>query len=272
MIPLTRPKISVVMGVYNPPKKSMLRRCVASVFQQSCQDIELLIYDDGSDRWVKEALRGMAEHHVGLRILTGKKNRGLGYALNRCIEAADGMYIARMDADDIAKPDRLQKQMDFLEEHPAYMWCGSNCSIYDEAGIWGESRRSAIPGTRDFLRYSPYIHPSVMFRSELFSEIRYSEKNRHRRCEDYELFLRLKYLGYRGYNIQEPLLMYYQSRRGYHQRSLRECLCEMSERMHGFYKLGLMWPAGWIYAMRPIAAWLMPAGAKKSIKEYRQEL
>ncbi len=96
-----------------------------------------------------------------------------------------------------------------METHPEYMWCGSNCKLMDDDGIWGEGVRPENPGTEDYLKYSPYIHPTVMYRASLFKKVAgYAESKKTLRCEDYELFMRLFGLGYKGYNIQKVLLNY----------------------------------------------------------------
>lgn len=107
-----------------------------------------------------------------------------------------------------------------MKDHPEYMWCGTNCKLVDDRGIWGEGVRPEEPGTDDYLKYSPYIHPTVMYRASLFKKVAgYDEGKKTARCEDYELFMRLFGLGYKGYNIQKCLLDYRVDRENYHNRS-----------------------------------------------------
>lgn len=82
-----------------------------------------------------------------------------------------GKYLARMDADDISHPKRFEEEISFLKDHPEYMWCGTNCKLVDDRGIWGEGVRPEEPGTDDYLKYSPYIHPTVMYRASLFKKV-----------------------------------------------------------------------------------------------------
>lgn len=118
----------------------------------------------------------------------------------------EGKYIARMDADDISKPLRIEKQVAFLELHPEYGWCGTDAELFDENGVWGVRAMPEIPQKRDYFYYSPYIHPSVMFRAELFDEnLGYLASEETLRCEDYEIFMNLTERGQKGYNLKEPL-------------------------------------------------------------------
>lgn len=197
----------------------------------------------------------------------------MGYALNRCIDIARGKYLARMDADDVSYPNRFAEEIMFLEQHPEYMWCGSNCKLMDENGIWGDGIRPENPGTEDYLKYSPYIHPTVMYRASLFKKVAgYAESKKTLRCEDYELFMRLFGLGYKGYNIQKTLLYYRVDRKKYHTRSWINRFREGQVRYEGFRGLGILWPKGWLYIFRPIASRIVPSALTAKAKERIAEL
>ncbi len=267
------PIVSVIMGVYNQEDRDALKASVDSILNQTLTNFEFLIYNDGSNSEVTEYINCLANTDDRISVFYSPVNRGLGFALNRCIDHARGKYLARMDADDVSHPDRFRKEVEFLESHPEYSWCGANCSIYDGDGVWGESKRPENPEARDYLKYSPYIHPTVMYRATLFRRVAgYAEDDVTRRCEDYELFMRLFRMGYKGYNIQEQLLKYFVDRNSYHSRPFKDCLCESKVRREGFKRMGLMWPWGWIYSLRPLVAALVPAGLVQTYKERTSEL
>ena len=112
-----------------------------------------------------------------------------------------------------------------------------------------------------------------MYRASLFDRIvGYSEEKETRRCEDYELFMRLYELGYKGYNIQQPLLKYFVDRRKYHSRSIKDSIYEGQIRIRGYRKMGLLWPKGWLYVLRPIASKILPLGIVRFYKERIAEL
>ena len=154
------------MGVYNPDERQ-LKEAVRSICAQTVKDWEMILYDDGSDREHAEIIRRVSHVDKRIRWIRNNQNHGLAYALNEGLRLAEGMYIARMDDDDIALPDRFEKQCRFLEEHPEFQWTGTNAELFDDAGVWGKEKMPGIPKKEDFLKYSPYIHPSVMFCRDL---------------------------------------------------------------------------------------------------------
>jgi hypothetical protein len=115
------------------------------------------------------------------------------------------------------------------------------------------------PQAGDFLRYSPYIHPSVMFRRQFLVERGgYQTTELTRRCEDYELFMRLHSQGARGYNIQESLLAYREDKTSYQRRTARTRGSEAAVRLDGFRKLGILRPDTLAYVLRPLVAGVVP--------------
>lgn len=269
-----RPMISVIMGVYNQQNLEIFESAVSSVLNQSYRNFEFLIYNDGSSiQEVNEYIEGLKERDPRIRVIDSRENHGLGYALNRCIDLARGTYLARMDADDISYPNRFEEEIQFLEEHPEYMWCGSNCKLMDDDGVWGDGIRPENPGTEDYLKYSPYIHPTVMYRASLFKKVAgYAESKKTLRCEDYELFMRLFGLGYKGYNIQKALLNYRVDRKAYHTRSWVNRFREGQVRYEGFRGLGILWPKGWLYIFRPLVSRIIPTTLTAKAKERMAEL
>lgn len=248
-------KISVVMGLYNPKNREHLRQALLSIVHQTMNDWEMILCDDGSDEDCAGTIREAAELDSRIILIKNKKNHGLGYSLNKCIRTARGRYIARMDGDDISMPERFQKEYDFLESNKQYQWIGSNAALFDESGIWGIDRMPETPKAKDFLPYSPYIHPSVMFRKEILQETGgYPTSELTRRCEDYELFMRLHRAGYHGYNLQEPLVQYREDGNTYKKRTLQSRIREMKIRYRGFKQLGILHPDTAAYVIRPLAA------------------
>lgn len=269
-----RPMISVIMGVYNQQNLDAFEQAVSSVLNQSYRNFEFLIYNDGSSiQEVNAYIEGLKERDPRIHVIDSRENHGLGYALNRCIDLAGGTYLARMDADDISYPNRFEEEIQFLEAHPEYMWCGSNCKLMDDDGVWGYGIRPENPGTEDYLKYSPYIHPTVMYRASLFKKVAgYAESKKTLRCEDYELFMRLFGLGYKGYNIQKALLNYRVDRKAYHTRSWVNRFREGQVRYEGFRGLGILWPKGWIYIFRPLVSKFVPTTLTAKAKERMAEL
>lgn len=252
--------ISVIMGVYNPASHRRFFEAVESILRQSRPDWEMLLYDDGSSPPSERLIRRASRLDKRIRYSRGDENRGLAHALNVCIRQAQGRYIARMDDDDLSMPDRLEKQAAFLEAHPSIQWVGSNAELRDEKGVWGFQKMPEKPQTKDFLFNSPYIHPTVMFhRDVLLRHGGYNESSRLYLCEDYELFMRLHRQGERGYNLQEPLLQYWESYESCRKRTFRRRIREMNVRYHGFKELGILEAATMPYVLKPLLMGAIPA-------------
>lgn len=269
-------KISVIMGVYNPENREQIVAAIESIIRQSYSNWELIMCDDGSDEVYVDLIREAAKLDSRIRLIRYSQNRGLGYALNTCLEAAEGDYIARMDADDVSEVCRLEKEYDFLENHPEYQWVGTNSNLFDGNGIWGNDKVPETPELKDFLKYSPYIHPTVMFRREVLIEGgRYATSVLAKRCEDYELFMRLHGMGKRGYNIQEPLLNYREDEGTYQRRTLSNRMKESIIRYQGFRKLGILHADTLAYVVRPIVGGMIPSAViqyyRGNRKKYRVE-
>jgi glycosyltransferase involved in cell wall biosynthesis len=253
------PQISVIMGVYNQYHRKQLMCAINSIREQSFKDFEFIIYDDGSAEEPAVFLQNAAKADKRIRIIREEKNMGLAFSLNRCIHEARGKYIARMDADDISTCDRLQIEYDFLETHPQYGWVGSNAFVFSKQDIWGKMVMAEYPNQYNFLPFSPYIHPSVMFRKEILdSNGTYKVSRSTLKCEDYELFMRLYQQGINGYNLQQVLLFYRQGLEAYKKRTMKNRIREARVRMMNFPKMGIPFSKCVIYTLRPVLSGLIP--------------
>jgi len=246
------------MGVYNP-QVDQLQKAVRSIIQQTYLNWELLIYDDGSDFVYKEEIAKLANLDPRIVCYRGESNQGLANALNECIRRARGKYIARMDGDDISHKERLDKQIDFLEHHREFDWVGTAVYLFAGNSFWGTRKMPAKPQAKDFLRYSPYIHPTVVFRKELLEACQgYAVSKRTRRCEDYELFMRLHSQGYCGYNLDEYLFAYREDDASYTRQTRQSRYDEMQIRYRGFKKLEILRLTTIPYLVRPLIGGLIP--------------
>jgi glycosyltransferase involved in cell wall biosynthesis len=108
------PLVSVVMSVFNG--QAFLSEAVESILQQTLRDFEFVVIDDGSTDGTGDILSTFVERDKRMRVFR-QENQGRPKSLNDGIALASGKYIARMDADDIALPDRLGKQVDFMERN-----------------------------------------------------------------------------------------------------------------------------------------------------------
>lgn len=253
---MNTPQISVIMGTYNPCMDD-LSRAVRSIVNQTFESWELIICDDGSEQDVYLKIKELEKLDNRIKCIRCKQNEGLAAALNKCINIASGKYLARMDDDDISLPDRFLKQYEFLEMNDTYDWVGCEADLFDSNSIWGRASRPELPDSNSFLHSSPFVHPSVMFRSSVFSgNTRYSVSKITARCEDYELFMRLYSIGCRGYNLQEVLLQYKEDGKVL-KRSMKYCFYEMLVRIQGYRRLRILRLRNMPYVFKPIAVGLL---------------
>lgn len=249
--------VSLLMGVYNA--ESTVRKAVDSIFAQSYQDFELIVCDDGS---IDGSYAVLEECHrqygTRLTLLQNEINRGLAPTLNRCFTAARGLYIGRMDADDRSAPERLARQMEFLQTHQDIGFVGCCALKFDENGVYDTFRYMKYPEKKDLLWGSCFIHPTVLIRRAVLESAHgYSERKFCVRCEDYDLWLRLYALGYRGANLQETLFYYYEGTRNMKKRKYRYRVNEAIVRAIGFYR-NRMLLQGIPYIVKPLVIGLLP--------------
>ena len=264
-----KPEVSVIMSVYNPYSTDYLLRSVNAIKNQTFTDWEMIICDDGSFNIHHKMMEEIAASDDRITLITNDKNMGLGASLNRCIKKAKGDYIARMDVDDTCNPDRLKVQVDFLKKHQKIAWCGTDAFLFNDNGRWGSRHMPVRPKKCDFLHYSPYIHSSVMFKRDVLTRNR-GYKAMHR-AEDYELFMRLTALGYRGCNIPAELYGYREDENNYKRRTLRCALEESYVRNDGFKKLGMRTPINFGYVVKPLIISMIPIKLQMILKRDAKE-
>lgn len=198
------PKISILMPVYNAQK--YLIEAVDSILNQTFKDWELIIINDGSTDSSRELLSQIADDRV--IIVDNEKNLGLIDTLNKGINLCRGEYIARMDADDISVNKRIEKQVQFMDSHPHHIMCGTNALVIDNNGkITGKIRNLTDNQSLqiNLLFSNPFIHPSMMIRSDILKKNLYDKQYKH--IEDYELWCRIALRG-KVANLEDDLLLY----------------------------------------------------------------
>ena len=179
--------VSVLMPVYNT-KPEYLSQAIESILSQSFSQFELLIYDDGStSEETLDTLDRYAGKDVRVRVIRASQNRGVVVARNRLVEEAAYALCANMDSDDIAHPNRLERQVAFFEKHPDVGVCGTWFHRFPSDST---VCLPTVPGYLDFLRENCLGNSTVMFNKELFAKfgLRFNEDLLF--CEDYDLYTR----------------------------------------------------------------------------------
>ena len=192
--------ISVLMPVYNT-KEEYLRASIESILNQTFTDFELIIVNDGSTNNAEEVVLSYKDDRIKY---FKQENQGIVGALNNAWSKASGKYIARMDSDDIAYPERFAKQVNFLEENPEYSLVGSWAKIIPSKNIIKLPQDIKI---MDLLANCMFIHPSIMFNKADFEKFNLQYETGFEYAEDYCMYARaVKYL--KMTNLQEVLLDY----------------------------------------------------------------
>ena len=260
--------ISVICPAYNNAKT--VRRAAESILCGTYRDIELILVDDGSTDGTAEEIARIAAEDGRAVALFNEENRGIVYSLNRAIAAAHGEYIARMDADDFSHPDRLEKQLAFLEGHPEYAFCASAARLCHDGKAYGERRYKPAPTKGDLAKYCPFIHPTLLIRRPVIEKIGgYNDKKYTIRCEDYDLYFRLYKKDFFGYNIQEALLDYSESPCDNSKHTPKTRFNEFIVRMRGCAAIGR--PLGFFTAFKCLILIFTPKWLYFKLKNARSE-
>ena len=258
------PKVSVVMSVYNEERH--VEEAIRSILDQTFKDFEFIVVDDGSTDKTPQILRSFSDPR--LKIIR-QRNMGLTKALNRGISLAEGEYIARMDADDVSLPERLERQVKFLDENPEVGIVGTAYYEIDAEGrILGRER---FP-TRDedlrkvLIRYNPFFHASVMIRRTVFEKVGlYDESFPY--AQDYELWFRVA-RHFKLANLPEFLMM-----RRYEMKNISVALerqqikCAVRARLKAIRE-GQYPRYCYIYVVKPALALVTPAPVGNWIRRH----
>lgn len=181
------PLISVVMSVYN--EENYLQEAIDSILKQTVQDFELIVVDDCSTDRTRDILREYQDPRI--HVVWNEENRGLTANLNLAVSLAKGQYIARMDGDDLSHPNRFERQLRYLKEHPELKLISCRTETFGQ-----EHLRSDIQGEPEYLRCRMLVrpvlaHPGFMVRGEIFRELGFCYDESFRQAQDYDLAARI---------------------------------------------------------------------------------
>jgi glycosyltransferase involved in cell wall biosynthesis len=208
MVTCPNPRVTVLMAVYNGDR--FLEEAIGSILRQTFADFEFIIIDDASTDTTRELLTLAAEQDERILLLYNNANLGLAASLNRGMALAKGAFIARMDADDVAHPERLSRQLSLFESTPDLVMAGSAYWVIDGEGR--TIRKDSYPLDDTSIRWqmlfqNSFLHSSVMIRSDILipTVLKYDENCRY--AQDYEFWSRLLAFGIVA-NSEEPLISY----------------------------------------------------------------
>lgn len=251
---MAAPAVSVLMGVRDGA--AWIPRAIASVLAQTLTDLELVVVDDGSTDATAALLAGVRDPRL---VVERQARAGLTVALNRGLGRARALLIARLDADDVALPARLERQRAFLQAHPEVGLLGTAARVVDESDrdveiIQPPEDDHAI--RRALIRRNPFVHSSVMLRRALVSSVGGYDVS-FAVAQDYDLWLRLSAIT-RMANLAEPLVIrHLVAGRVTAARDDERLRAEARARWRAV-RAGAYPPWGALFALRPLLALALP--------------
>jgi glycosyltransferase involved in cell wall biosynthesis len=213
---MNKPLVSVILPVFNAGR--LLSEAIESILNQTLQDIEIIIINDGSTDGSLGIIKKFAEKDKRI-IVISHRNKGLVPVLNEALEMARGEFIARQDADDISLPFRLEKQITFLQKNPKVGLVGTNMAVINNEGKRVNRKIAYV----DFLTQpddlklaeifsNQFAHGSIVIRRETIGDERYDHDYKY--AEDYDFWSRLS-------RRSKAALQLASARRGHNQSSCK---------------------------------------------------
>jgi len=182
-------KVSVVMPVYNGEK--YLNEAIDSVLNQTFSDFEFIIINDCSSDNTEDIIKSYNDDRI--IYIKNDVNLGVALSLNKGLDAAQGEYIVRLDADDICLPERLRVQVEYMDAHKNVDVCGSASESFDENGVlfYGFPSKEIEMLKIDLIFSSSICHPTVIMRRSTLERNGYRYDNNFNKVEDYHLWVRM---------------------------------------------------------------------------------
>ncbi len=190
------PLISILLPIFNA--ESLLSDCFESIKTQTIQDYEVIVVNDGSSDNTSKRLNELSDHDARIRVFSFEKNQGIVSALNFGLNQCRAQWIARMDADDLMKPKRLEKQLAYMKQYPDVDILGCQVEVVRLDGDltpgqiryqnWSNSLLTDEQIKREIFAESPIMHPSFFLSRQVYDTLKgYSS---HPWAEDYDFLLK----------------------------------------------------------------------------------
>lgn len=227
------------------------------------------MWKTGTTEENKKIINDYSKKDRRIRVLDNKKNIGLVKSLNRAIEYVDTKYIARMDSDDISDKDRLKIQIDFLEKNPQYALVGSRANYMNEKGIYKNSQFSGEVTKELLARFCVFFHPSIIIRTDIIKSLNGYEN--YLRNEDYALYFKLYYKGYKGYVMKNILLDYRQDMESFKRKNYKDRIVEAKIRKKYLKLLRINFFKRILYTVKPLLVGIIPGEVMYLYKKVKNE-
>lgn len=270
-------KISIIMGIYNC--EQYLAEAIDSILAQTYTDWELIMCNDASTDGTLAVAKSYEERYPDkIKVIENETNSYLAYSLNHCLEYATGYYIGRMDGDDISKPERFEKEVQFLKDNPDIQMVGCQMQHFNEDGL-ADIVQTPKRTDRNHIgegKSQAFIHATILGYKYVFDEIGgYTVAKRTRRAQDYDLWFKFFAHDFKGANIQEPLYLMRENRDAVKRRTFSVRWNAFKTTCIGYKMLGrpkrkLIKPFFVMLIKGLTPSWVQYLYRKKQQKEYKK--
>lgn len=235
---MENPKISVIMATFNCEKT--VEKAIDSILAQTYTNWVMIVCDDGSTDGTLNILNRYAAQHPGkFVVICNDRNRKLPYSLNHCLQYVQTELVARMDGDDWSVPDRFEKQVAFLREHPEYDLVGTGVAVFDGDKRVAAIIKTPIPTKRTMLKENAFSHASILTYKRVFDALGgYSLDPIAERVEDVDLWCRFLAADFKGYNLSDELYVIPEDDHVFRRRTFKARLNSARTRSRGYRLMG----------------------------------
>ncbi len=253
-------KVSILMACYNCA--ATVGKAIDSILAQTYENWVMICCDDGSSDNTLQVLEEYRKRYPDkFVVIRNPGNKKLPYSLNHCLEYAQTDLVARMDADDISDPKRLEIQVAYLKEHPEVDMIGTGVAVWDGEKVLTTIVQPAVPKPEDMLHYNCFSHATIMTYKRVYEELGgYSLEPYVERCEDLDLWSRFLAAGFVGHNIPDALYTILEDENAVRRRSFRNRLNTAKTLMTGFRRMGLSGFACYKKAYFQVLTYFVPMG------------
>jgi glycosyltransferase involved in cell wall biosynthesis len=262
--------VAIAMSIYKADKFLFIKECIESLKSQTYKNLTVFIMVDGQvNNEVENYLKAL-NNNVFFNITFNSTNLGLAKRLNQIIDKVLAIgsytYIARMDADDVCEPLRIEKQVNFLGINPEISVVGTDLIEINFDGVHLFYKSMAKTNeilVKNIIKKCPFNHPTVMFRTTVFlnSNVRYKAELMN--TQDYYLWVDLVKAGYLFANINEPLLKFRIDENFHTRRGLKKAINDLKARFYAFKVLRNFSMSNLLHVTLLFALRISPATIKK---------
>ena len=258
--------VSVIMSVYNCAET--VSEAIESILNQTYSDIQFIICNDCSTDNTAEIVKDYAKKDSRIVFIENEKNMRLPYSLNHCLKYVSGKYVARMDGDDISKPERFEKELEYIKSHPEYNLVGCAMQRFSNEGLADIVYAVDSPDYYTLKNRIPFHHATILTYKTVYDRLGgYTVSERTARCEDYDLWFRFYSAGFNGNSLKEPLYLVREDAQAIRRRTFKTRWNAFKTTKVGFDLLN--YPKTWLIkpALKMIFKSLVPF---KAIEFYRR--